>query len=390
MSGGDRVRFVFDPAFAGYDFGPEHPLRPERSLMAADLIERAGLWRPDGPEHLQPVAATDAELAMVHTPRYIEVVQRLSSPEGAPNWFGSEYGFASTDNPPFPGMHEVTALVAGGSIQAARGIMGGTIDHAFSAAGGLHHGLQERASGFCIYDDPALAIAAAVREFGARVLYVDFDAHHGDGVQWIFYDDPRVFTLSFHETGRFLFPGTGEVSELGRGPGLGYSANVPVQPFTQDASWLEVVRTVLPECVEWFKPDLLVSVHGADTHLWDPLTHLALSVNAMQAQTELTHQLAHAYTGGRWLALGAGGYDPYRVNARAWGMLWAEMSGRSTGDTLPEGWRERWQNGCEFPLPTTWLDPAAEHPPMPRQPQIEIENRQTANQLRANLKRYWQ
>lgn len=380
MSRGERVRFVFDPAFQTYDFGSEHPLRPERTLLLADLLAEAGLWQTDGAEHMRPVPATDEELRLVHTDAYIRTVKELSAPGSAPPWYGREHGFGPGDNPPFPGMHEASALVAGGSLQAARAIMRGEIDHAFNAAGGLHHGMPDRASGFCIYDDPAIAIADAVRE-GARVFYVDFDAHHGDGVQWIFYEDPRVFTLSFHESGRYLFPGTGDVTELGHGPGFGYAVNVPVQPYTQDESWLECVRTVLPPLVARFRPDLIVSVHGCDTHRWDPLTHLALSVEAMREQARLVHELAHAHCGGRWLALGAGGYDPYRVNSRGWGLLWAEMAGRAVPERLPESWRERWQAGCPERLPETWLDQPEWHPPMPRKAAIESENRATVRRL---------
>jgi len=385
---GGRVRFVFDPAFERYDFGPQHPLRPERSRLVADLIERLGWWRPGGPEHLEPLPADDDELHYVHTPRYVEVVRRLSAPHDSPDWFGYEHGFGVGDNPPFPGMHDATALVAGGTLRAVRGILRGDFDHAFNPAGGLHHALPEKASGFCIYDDPALACAAALREFDARVFYVDFDAHHGDGPQWIFYDEPRVFTLSFHETGRFLFPGTGDVDELGRGRGQGYSANVPFQPFTQDASWLDAVNAVLPELVERFKPDLIVSVHGTDTHRWDPLTHMALSVNAMREQTRLTHELAHAYCGGRWLALGAGGYDPYRVSSRAWSALWAEMAGLPIPERLPASWLERWQPRCNHPLPPTFADPDFEHPPMPRRAEIEAQNRSTVTRLRERLNHF--
>jgi len=176
-------------------------------------------------------------------------------------------------------MHEASALVVGGTVMAARRIMDGGIRHAFNPGGGWHHALPNRASGFCVYDDPAVAAAAAVREYGARVLYADFDCHHGDGVQWSFYDDPAVLTVSFHESGRFLFPGSGDVIEVGEGAGRGFAVNVPFAPYTQDDSWMRAVDEILPEMADRFRPDILITAHGADTHVWDPLTHLSLTTD---------------------------------------------------------------------------------------------------------------
>lgn len=175
----------------------------------------------------------------------------------------------------------------------------GIARHAFNAAGGFHHAMQDRASGFCIYNDAAVAIAALLQDYEAHGLYVDFDAHHGDGVQWAFYDEPRVMTVSFHETGRYLFPGTGDLLELGKGAGRGLSVNIPLEAFTEDVSWLEAVSALLPSLVHTFHPDLIVSQHGCDTHTWDPLTHLALTTRAAAAQAKLTHDLAHEHCQGR-------------------------------------------------------------------------------------------
>jgi acetoin utilization protein AcuC len=261
---------------------------------------------------------------------------------------------ARGDNPPFPDMHDAAASVAGGSISALRAVMRGEIDHAFNPAGGLHHAHRARASGFCIYNDPALAAAVAVHEFGARVLYVDFDCHHGDGVQWIFYTDPRVLTVSFHESGQFLFPSSGGVEEIGEGAGRGYSVNVPMQPFTRDASWQTAIERVLPDLAAHFRPDVIISAHGADTHAFDPLTHLELTTGSFAFQARLTHELAHSLADGRWLAVGSGGYDWRRVVPRSWAILWSEMSGRALPDELPEGWRERWT--AQEPIPSTFMD----------------------------------
>ena len=233
------------------------------------------------------------------------------------NPFGSpEAGIGEGgDDPPFAGMHDAGAMVAGGSIRAVEAILRGDVEHAFHPGGGLHHAMPDRASGFCIYDDPALAIARARRD-GLRVLYVDLDVHHGDGVQAIHWSDPGVLTVSVHETGRYLFPGTGGVGELGEGTAAGTSVNVPLEPETGEGAWLAAVQVLLPELAAAFGPDLIVSQHGADSHAWDPLAHLRVTTTAMGEAARLVDRLAHGSAGGRWLATGGGGYDAYRVVPR--------------------------------------------------------------------------
>lgn len=376
------ARIVYHPDFLAYDFGPQHPLRPERLTAGLELLQQLGLWDPDE-ERLAPREATHDELALVHSRDYIRAVEMASG-----GWFpGDElrrYGFArGGDNPPFLDMHHAAALVAGGSSDAMRAVMSGEITHAFNPAGGLHHATRDRASGFCIYDDPALAAAIAVDEFGARVLYVDFDCHHGDGVQWIFYDDPRVLTLSFHESGKYLFPGTGGVAELGEGEGHGYSLNVPFEPFTQDDSWLRAVTSIVPDAVRRFQPDVLISAHGADTHTWDPLTHLSLTTRSFREQTRLVHQLAHDMTDGRWLAVGSGGYDWRRVVPRSWAILWSEMTQRPLPAELPVSWRERWVGDPEDPMPSHFEDTSELSHPLPRRQEIERANDLTVSRVLA-------
>jgi acetoin utilization protein AcuC len=364
---------AYNPEFLAYDFGPEHPLRPERITAGLDLLTEADIWNRER-ETLDPPPASRQELELVHDGRYVHAVQEASN-----GWFPelARFGLSAGDNPAFPGMHESAAAVTGGSIEAARRLMRGDLAHAFNPAGGLHHAMRARASGFCIYNDPAVAAAAAVEEYGARVMYVDFDCHHGDGVQWLFYADPRVLTVSFHESGRFLFPGTGDVHELGEGPGLGYSINLPMAPFTQDDSWLASVYTVIPALAERFQPDLIISSHGADTHIWDPLTHLALTTRSFFEQAHVIHDLAHRYAQGRWLAVGSGGYDWRRVVPRSWSIVWAEMTGRALPDQIPETWRERWTSSGPEPLPQTFVDPPDLYAPVPRADEITRQNRHT-------------
>jgi acetoin utilization deacetylase AcuC-like enzyme len=383
---GCAARLVCRPEYLAYDFGPAHPLRPERIRASLDLLVELGLGpRPE--EWLRPPAASVAELGLAHTPGYIAAVQRLDPSADDPLLAAEagRWGLGPGDSPAFVGMHTAAAFVAGGTLGAVRGVLDGTFPHAFNPAGGLHHALRDRASGFCIYNDPAVAIAAALRERGARVLYLDFDAHHGDGVQAAFYDEPRVLTFSIHETGRCLFPGTGFADELGAGPGRGYSLNLPVEPFTEDASWLEALD-LLPPLAAQFAPALVVSQHGCDSHAWDPLTHLRLSTRAFAAQARLVHDLAHRVAGGRWVALGGGGYDWVRVVPRSWAIVWAEMSGRGLPERLPQAWAARWAEPARregfWPLPERLLDDPATWPAPPRRADIERDNRRRVEALR--------
>jgi acetoin utilization protein AcuC len=257
-------------------------------------------------------------------------------------------------------MHEAAAAVAGGSMRAIEAILRGDVEHAFHPGGGLHHAMRDRASGFCIYDDPALAIAVA-RQAGLRVLYLDFDVHHGDGVQALFLDDPGVLTVSFHESGRYLFPGTGFVNELGWGEAAGTSVNMPFQPPSGEGAWLGAVRTLVPQLAAAFGPDIVVSQHGADSHAWDPLAHMLVTTTAMGEAARLTDTVAHRHAQGRWLATGGGGYDAYRVVPRSWSLVWLAGAHRDTPDATPEAWRERWAAEAarydQSPLPATFDDP---------------------------------
>ena len=330
----DTPLLVFGPRSLTYDFGPIHPLTPRRFGPGIDLLRAVG-----AEPGLAPEPASDGELLACHTARYLAVVKRFSELED--DWTETEAGIGSGDDPPFRGMHEAAASVAGGSLRAMEAILRGEVGHAFHPGGGLHHAMPSRASGFCVYNDPALAIARA-RADGLRVLYVDLDVHHGDGVQEIHRSDEGVLTVSFHESGRYLFPGTGFVGEVGAGEAAGTVVNVPLEPETGERAWLSAVQRLVPELAAAFSPDIVVSQHGCDTHAWDPLAHLNVTTTAMGEAARLVDAVAHRRAGGRWLATGGGGYGVYRVVPRAWSHVWLAAAHRDAPDRIPAKWLNRW------------------------------------------------
>jgi acetoin utilization protein AcuC len=333
VSGG--VLLVYSSDVVEYDHGPAHPLRPVRVLLTRELISSLGLLDGDGVDERPLRVATEDELRLVHTAEYIDAVRRAGDGETG-EW--RRYGLGPGDNPIFPNMHRASAKVAGGSLVAAEAVVRGEVQHAFNPAGGLHHAMPSLASGFCVYDDPAVAIAWMLEEGVERIAYVDVDVHHGDGPQAIFYRDPRVLTISIHESGRYLFPGTGFTDERGAGDGEGTAINIPLPPSTPDEGWLRTFREVVPQAVRGFGPQVLVTQLGCDTHQTDPLAHLALTTNAYRQAAAILHELAHEAAGGRWVATGGGGYQWARVVPRAWTLYFAEMVERTPSDEIPLEW----------------------------------------------------
>src|SRR5690606_16435824 len=275
-----------------YKFSDSHPFNHKRLLLTIDLLRNIDALSDD--DIIPARVATDEELELVHDPKYIDIVKKaghgLITEEQA-----EPYGIGTEDTPIFPNMHEASSLLVGGTLQAVDYVMQGKSKHALNLGGGLHHGFRGRASGFCIYNDSSIAIRYIQKKYNARVLYVDTDAHHGDGVQWTFYDDPDVCTLSIHETGRYLFPGTGNVTERGNGQGYGTSFNFPLDAFTEDESFLEIYEQSMREVFEFFKPDVVLTQNGADAHYFDPLTHLYGTMNIYKEIPKLAHKLAHEY-----------------------------------------------------------------------------------------------
>jgi acetoin utilization protein AcuC len=335
----DRVALVrVEDIAKTYDFGASHPLRPERVLLTYEHIDRLGLSKREYVTTLTSRTATDDEVLAVHDDAFVDIVKGIDSgtiDEGE----GAGFGLGTPDNPIFPNMHRAASAVCGASIVAAEAVARGHSDHAFNPAGGLHHARRREASGFCIYNDPAAAIARVLAlQPDWRVMYVDVDVHHGDGVQWIFYDDPRVLTVSFHQSGRYLYPGTGSENETGEGRGAGTSANVPLLPYTGNDDYLWALERLLSELGSAFRPHLIVTQLGADTHYGDPLAELGLTMAAYPPMAEILHGVAHDHCSGRWVATGGGGYQAETVVPKVWTIHFAEMC--DAPEVIPHDWLE--------------------------------------------------
>ncbi|TDL77500.1 acetoin utilization protein AcuC [Rhodococcus qingshengii] len=368
----DRCSFVFSEELLNYKFNSNHPFNQFRLKLTVDLLHR--LKALDNHQIVPPRMATEEELALVHDPSYIDAV-KMAGHGQLPQHVAENYGIGTEDTPIFPKMHEASALLVGGTLTAVDQVMTGQAVHALHLGGGLHHGFRGKASGFCIYNDSSVAIKYLQNKYNARVLYVDTDAHHGDGVQWSFYDDPDVCTLSIHETGRYLFPGTGNVNERGQGKGYGYSFNIPVDAFTEDESWLDAYTQSLREVAEFFEPDVILTQNGADSHYYDPLTHLSATMKIYREIPKLAHEIAHQYCGGKWIAVGGGGYDIWRVVPRAWALVWMGMTENSNCyGSLPQDWLDYWQEKAPVNLPINWNDPEGMYKPIPRKAEITEKN----------------
>lgn len=382
----EEAIFIFSPEQLTYKFSPNHPFNQARLQLTLDLLVKSNAIEKK--QIVPPRSATIEELLLFHDPQYVEAVKQAGHGE-LPEELAESFGLATEDVPIFSNMHEASALLVGGSLTAVDHVMSGKAKHALNLGGGLHHGFRGKASGFCIYNDSAIAIKYLQKNYpGIKVLYIDTDAHHGDGVQWAFYDDPNVCTLSIHETGRYLFPGTGNINERGQGKGYGFSFNIPVDAFTEDESWLECYHAAVTEVAAFFKPDVIFTQNGADSHYWDPLTHLSATMKIYEEIPKLAHKIAHQYCDGRWVAVGGGGYDIWRVVPRAWSQIWFEMTeNHSKHKELPKKWLDVWQDKAQFQLPRNWQDENGIYPPIPRQEEITEKNRQTLNKALYSIRK---
>jgi acetoin utilization protein AcuC len=346
------LHVAWDDRLVGYDFGPGHPLAPVRVELTMALAGELGVLSAPGVTVAQPASATDADLRLVHDESYIAAV-RAARPNPV-------FGLGTPDDPVFPGMHEASALVAGATLAAASAMFTGRAEHGINVAGGLHHAMRRAASGFCIYNDPAIAIEWLLRQGVEKIAYVDVDVHHGDGVQAAFYNDPRVLTISLHEHPALLFPGTGLPRESGGDKAQGMAVNVALPAGTGDPGWLRAFDAVVPPLLRAFEPDVLVSQHGCDTHYRDPLAHLELTIDAQRTAAVWLHALAHETAGGNWLATGGGGYDLVHVVPRTWTHLLAEASGNPVDPAAatPTAWRDLARARTGVTAPGTMTDGA--------------------------------
>ncbi len=349
----DRAAVVFDERLTDYDFGPSHPMAPVRVKLTMALAGELGIL--DRLDVVGARAATESELMAVHAPDYIERVVNLSK---HPTHSDPTHGLGTEDNPVFEGMHDASALIAGASVEAARLVWTGERKRAINVSGGLHHAMPGRASGFCVYNDVAMGIQWMLDHGAKKIVYIDVDAHHGDGVQAIFYHDPRVLTISLHESPKSLFPGTGYSTEVGAEGAQGSAVNVPLPPGTSDAGWLRAFHAVVPPIVREFAPEVIVSQHGCDSHMDDPLTNLMLSVDGQRASYLAVRDLADEVTGGKWVTTGGGGYAVVDVVPRAWAHLLSIVSGLPLDpDTpTPDAWRAEVERLRGQPAPLRMTD----------------------------------
>jgi len=327
-----KAAFIYTDAYLDYDYGPTHPLKIIRLKLTYELIHAYGLLDLPSVQTVITRRAEEEDLAVFHSREYLNILKEAS--EGYLRGNAYSFGLGPGDNPIFPGLYNWSLLVTGATLQAVDFVASGKGEIAFNIAGGLHHAMRSRASGFCYINDPVIGILKLL-EHGKRVAYIDIDAHHGDGVQKAFYQTNKVLTISLHETGYTLFPGTGFEYEIGEGEGGGYAVNLPFPPYTDDEVYVWAFEEIVPPLVRAFQPDVVVTQLGVDSFYNDPLTNLHLSILGFEKVLQRIKELAP-----RWVALGGGGYDISNV-ARAWTLAWAAMNGIELNDEIPKSYLEK-------------------------------------------------
>jgi acetoin utilization protein AcuC len=367
-----KTGLIWDEKFLEYNFGPQHPLRPIRVKLTYELIRSKGILEQEAVEVVKPRLASREEILLFHEEDYVRLVEQYSKK-------GS--GLLDTgDTPAFKGCYEATSLVVGASIVAADDVMSGKLSHAFNPSGGLHHAHPERASGFCIFNDLAVTIAHLKSEYNLkRIVYLDIDAHHGDGVMYGYYDDPGVLDIDFHESGNFLFPGTGFPDEIGKGEARGLKLNIPLPPSTGDEAFLDAFEQIVPDAIKKFRPEIILVQCGADGHLDDRLAHLRLTTRVYEEVVSRTHDLAHELCNGRLLLFGGGGYTLANV-PRVWTVAFSTLAGVKPSDEIPSEWSKEFEKAAKEDPPHKLYD----------KPTSDVEKalkevRRTVNELQASL-----
>ncbi len=323
---------VYSDAFQQYDFGPTHPLKPTRLKLTFELMRAVNLLSSGNVKVVEPRQATYEELLLFHNEEYVKQIERASK---------SGRGLLDMgDTPAFEGCYEASALAAGASLKAVDLVMSGEVTHAMNIAGGLHHAHRDRASGFCIFNDPAISIAYLKRKYGVqKILYLDVDAHHGDGVMYGFYSDASLLDIDFHEDGHHLFPGTGFTEEIGEGEASGFKVNVPLPPFTGDEAYMKLFREIVGPAVRKYKPEILLLQCGADAHANDLLAHLQLTTRSYTEIAKGVHELAHEVAEGHLIVFGGGGYNLANV-ARTWTLVASTLVGYTPPNQIPKEWQK--------------------------------------------------
>ena len=378
--------YVYSEDLLQYRFSNEHPFNQMRLKLTTELLKDANFLKD---EHIViPRIATDEELALIHQYDYIQAIRHashgiLSEHEA------KKYGLNGDDTLQFKHMHRHSARIVGGALNLVDCIMDGTFINGCHLGGGLHHALPGRANGFCIYNDVAITAKYLVEKYHQRVMVIDTDAHHGDGTQWSFYTDNRIMTYSIHETGKFLFPGSGHYTERGEDIGYGYTVNVPLEPYTEDASYLEVFKETVEPLVAAFKPDIILSVHGLDIHYRDPLTHMNCTLNSLYSIPYIIQDLAKRYCNHKVLMFGGGGYNIWRVVPRAWSHVFLSLIGEPIQrGYLPLNLINKLKLYSTVKLPKRWEDRLNDYAYIPRTKEISDKNLRIAKQVASWYERY--
>jgi acetoin utilization protein AcuC len=372
---------IYHPDYKKYDLGAGHPFDPVRAEMVLDFLKKTGSLK----EPLKPDPVTPEDLEAIHDKSYIQIVESVSCGENTKK--AEDYGLGTLDNPISKGMAEGARLQTGGTLLGAKLLRENKANKVLQFGGGFHHAHRNLAAGFCIYNDLGLAIKELTKE-GLHVAYLDLDVHHGDGVQEIFYSDENVLTISLHESGEYLFPGTGWLHELGNSMGRSLKLNVPLEPFTEGDSYLEIINGIVEPALKWFKPDALIVQAGADAHFSDPLADLMLTTQDFEKAYRRVIELVNQYCNGKVLFTLGGGYS-ITATPRIWIILYLILFDLKIPDKLPEDWRIYWQMTIKKELPEFLHDPIPSFQPIPRRKEIEKHNHELIQRLMDAVAPYW-
>jgi len=343
-----KTGLIWDDRFLDYNFGPQHPLRPIRVKLTHDLIRSKGILQQGSVDVVKPRLASREEILLFHEEEYVRLVEQYSNRGSGLLDMG--------DTPAFKGCYEATSLVVGASIVAVDAVMSGGLLHSFNPSGGLHHAHPERASGFCIFNDPAVVISHLKSKYKVkRIVYLDIDAHHGDGVMYGYYDDPSVLDIDFHESGEFLFPGTGFPDEIGKGEARGLKLNIPLPPSSGDEAYLEAFQQIVPGALKKFRPEIILVQCGADGHLDDRLAHLRLTTKVYSEVVSQMHDFAHQLCNGRLLLFGGGGYTLANV-PRVWTVAFSALAEVKASDDIPSEWSKEFEREAKEDSPLKLYD----------------------------------